>query len=169
MRGRAIAFALTMVVLALVLDSTVFAPGRIYPFDAAPNVTLVVVVAVGRYLDPEPALLVGFTGGLLFDLLGGRPLGLWAIALTVVAYLTIRYRDRADHGIVAVSVGLVFMTLVGHTLFVLAGTLFGEPLLTDPGVLKLLVLPALYNVVVAGVVVPLVTKVMREERARSWA
>ena len=161
MRNRNVAFALGMVIVAVLLQSALFGQGRIQPLLSSPNLTLVVVVATARYLVPEPALLIGFTAGLLMDLLGGSPLGLWALSLTVVAFLTLRVRDRADEGPVAVVVGVFALSVVGQTLFGVVGTLFGQRFFTDPGVLRLMLVPAVFNVGLAVAIVPLVSRVMR--------
>ncbi len=166
--NRNVGFALGLVIVAVILQSALFGEGRIQPFDASPNLVLVVVVATVRYLEPEPALLVGFTAGLLMDLLGGSPLGLWAMALTVVAFLTLRVRDRADDGPFTVAVGVFALSIAAHTLFGVLGTLFGQRFFADPGVLRLMIVPGLYNVVLAAAIVPLATRVMRSRDARRW-
>ncbi len=168
MRNRNIAIALGFVVVAVVLQSALFGEGRIHPFDTSPNLVLVVVVATVRYLHPEPALLVGFTAGLLMDLLGGSPLGLWAMALTVVSFLILRGRDRAGEIPFMVGVGVFGLTVVAHTLFGVLGTLFGQRFFTDPGVLRLMIVPAAYNLVLAVLVMPLATKSMRTVDAGRW-
>ena len=103
------------------------------------------------------------------DLLGGSPLGLWAMVMTVVAYLTIRLRYRADNGVVVVGVGVFFLTFLGSLLFVLAGTLFGQQLLANLDVVRLLVLPSLYNVILGAAVLPLTTRAMGARRVDSWS
>ncbi|HEX9854021.1 MAG TPA: rod shape-determining protein MreD [Acidimicrobiia bacterium] len=168
MRGRDVVFALTVAIFALVLQSTVFAEGRIELFGASPDLTILAVIATARHLEPEPALLVGFTSGLFADLLGGAPLGLWAIALTVVAYVTVRLRARSDHGLVAIGVGVLALTAIGEALFALTGTLFGQRLLMSAGVLRLIFLPAVWNVALAGAVLPPISKVLARDRTRSW-
>jgi rod shape-determining protein MreD len=127
------------------------------------------VVGAVRYLEPEPAMLVGFTGGLLSDLLGGSALGLWAMSLTVVAYVTLRLRDRADDGPLVIGVGVFVLTLMAQALYALAGTLFGQRTLVDPDVTHLMILPALYTTILAAAVMPLVTLAMRGRRKRGWA
>lgn len=169
MRGRAVAVALAMVVVAVILQTTLFGEGRIQPFGASPNLVVVVVIATVRHLDTEAGLLVGFTAGLLMDLLGGSPLGLWAMVMTVVAYLTLRLRHRADDGVLSVAIGVFAMTFLAHALFVLAGTLFGQRLLTDLDVVRLMLLPSLYNMLLAAVVLPIATRLMGARRVDSWA
>jgi rod shape-determining protein MreD len=168
MRNRNVATSLALVVTAVVLQSALFGESRIQPFGVSPNLVLVVVAGTARYLDPEPALLVGFTGGLLMDLLGGSPLGLWAMSLTVVAHLTYRFRDRAGEGPVVAAGGIFALTLIGHALFGIVGTLFGQKFFTDPGVLRLMVVPAAYSVVLAAAVLPLTTRLLRARSPRGW-
>ena len=68
MRGRDVGFGLLLVALGVVAQTAMFGDGRINPFGVSPAVVLVVVLACARYLDPEPTILLGFTGGLLLDL-----------------------------------------------------------------------------------------------------
>ncbi len=154
---------------SIVLQTALFGESRIQPFGASPNLPLVTTIAVVRYLDPEPGLLTGFTAGLLMDLLGGSPLGLWAMSITVVAYLTQRYRDRSGEALLAMAVGIFVLSVAGHVLFGIIGTLFGQRFFTDPGVIRLLIAPAAYNVVLAALVLPLASRLMRARAPQSWA
>lgn len=165
--GRAV-LALGLVVAAVVLQTTVFAPGNVQPFGAAPNVVLLTVIGCVRFLEPEVAVLTGFTGGLLVDLLSGSPIGLWAMTMTVVAYLALRLRARAADGPLMVAVGVFGLTLVGQLIFAIVGTLFGQRTITDPQIIKKLVLPAAYNVVLAPLVL-WITRLVLQPRQRTWA
>jgi len=151
-RGRAVGLSLAMVITAVVIQTAVFGDTRINPFGAAPAFVLLVVIACVRYVDPEPALLMGFTAGLLVDLLGGSPLGLWAMAYTVV-----------------VGLGVFLLTILSNVLFLMMGTLFGERFLSSGIVIKQTVLPAVYNVGLAVVVFPAVTKLIGERGHRRWS
>ena len=168
MRARPVVIALGLVILAVVLQTTIFAPGRIQPFGAAPNLVLLVVIGCARYLDPEPALLVGFTGGLLVDLLSSSPLGLWAMVLTAVTFVTLKVRSRAADGPFIIAVGVFALTLLGQVLFVFVGTLFGQKTIEDPQVVRKLVLPAVYNVILAAPVLWAIRAALRPSQ-RSWA
>jgi rod shape-determining protein MreD len=170
MTGRQIAITLALVVVAVILQTTVFGDGRIQPFGAAPNIVTLVVIATVRYLDPEPGILIGFTAGLLLDLLGGSPLGLWAMSLTVVAFITLRVRRRADEGWLIVAIGIFGLTLLGQVLFAVGGTLFGQRTLNNPSVVQTMILPSLYNTLLAALVLPGVTKLMGiGPIVRNWA
>ncbi len=169
MRSRAVGISLLLVVLAVVAQTAVFGDGRINPFGASPAVVIVIVLACIRYVDPEPALLLGFTAGMLLDLLGGAPLGLWAMAYTVVVYVGLRVRNRADDGPLVVGTGIVLLTLLAHALFLIIGTLFGERFFTSTAVIKDTLLPAAYNLAVAAVVFPLVTRLIGSRQRLGWS
>lgn len=168
MRARPILITLTMILAAVVVQTTIFAPGNLQPFGVAPNIVLLVVIAAARYLDAEPAILSGFTAGLLVDLLGGSPLGLWAIALTAVAFAVVKLRDRVSDSPLALAAAVFGFTLMGQVVFVVLGTLFGQGAISDPQVLRKLLLPAVYNVILAAPVF-ILTRPLFTRRERGWA
>jgi len=167
--ARPVALSILLVFVAVVIQTTLFGAGRIQPLGAAPMLVLAVVVACVRYLDPEPALLLGFTAGLLVDLLGGSPLGLWAMVHVVIAYLTLRLRHRADEAVPLVGFGIFLLALLAQALFLVTSTLFGQSLLTTSGLVKQLVITALYTVIAAAGVVPAVSRLLRDRSVRTWA
>ena len=168
MRSRDVGISLVLVVLAVVAQTAVFGDGRIDPFGVSPAVVIVVVLACARHLDAEPSLLLAFTGGLLLDLLGGAPLGLWAIAYTVATYAGLRFKERADDGPFIVAVGVVLLTLLANALFLVVGTLFGERFFTSPEVIKNMVVPAFYNLVIAAIAFPLISRLIGDRRRYGW-
>ena len=167
--NRNVALALALVVTSVVLQTALFGESRIQPFGVSPNLVLVAAIGSIRYLEYEPGLLTGFTAGLLMDLLGGSPLGLWAMSLTVVAYLTLRAKERAGEGPLTIAVGVFLLSVVAHGLFGVVGTLFGQRFFTDPGVIRLIIVPAAYNIVLAAAIFPLTTRLMRARAPRGWA
>ncbi len=159
-----------MVVLAVVLQTTLFVNNQARLFGVAPNLVLLAVVASVRYLTPEQGIFLGFTGGLLIDVLGGSPLGLWALVLTVVAYLSVRLSDRTAERLVLQVASVFVLGLIGGGLFLGVATLFGEQPLKDPGVWRILVLSAVYTALLAFPVLPGMGWLMRvRRRTRSWA
>jgi len=169
MSGRDISISIALVVLGVVMQTAMFGDGRINPFGVAPAVVIVFVLACARYLDAEPALLLGFTGGMLLDLLGASPLGLWAIAYTVMVYIALRFKERADDGPAVIAVGVVGFTLLANALFLVLGTLFGERFFTSTGFIKDMVVPAFYNLAIAAVVFPVVTRLIGDRRRVGWS
>ena len=156
--------SLALVVAAVVLQTTLFVTTR--PFGAAPDLIALAVVALVRFMPAEPGIFLGFTGGLLADLLGGSPLGMWALALTVVAYLVIRFRERAKDSVTLTIIGVFGLTLVAQGLYLLLGTLFGQQPLKDPNVARIVILTALFTAFVAVVALPLASWLVREARPR---
>ncbi len=169
MRGRPVGIALLMVVIAVVAQTAVFGEGRINPFGASPAVVIVVVLACARYLDPEPSLFLGFTAGMMLDLLGGSPLGLWAMSYTVAVYVGLRFRARAEDGPLVIGVGVFALTLLASALFLIVGTLFGERFFTSTAVIKNTLLPAVYNLAIAAAAFPIVTRLIGDRRRLGWS
>jgi rod shape-determining protein MreD len=166
MSGKHIIFALLLTLGGLVVQTTLFGESRIDPFGAAPNVVLLLVMICAAYLEPEPALLVAFTTGLLTDLLGGSTIGLWAIAMVVVAYVTLRVRRRIDDGVIVVAAGVLALSVLGQAIFAIASTLFGQQVFADPGWYRQIVLPSIYNVAMSVLLIPIVSRVMGGRQVR---
>ncbi len=162
MRQRGALIALALGVTAVVLQTTLFVDLR--PFGATPNLPLLVVIAAARHLEPDPAVLYGFSVGLLTDLLGSSPLGMWALVMTAAAYVTLRVGERLEEAplLNVVMVGVV--TLAGEGLFLLLGTLFGLRLLSQDGIIRLLLLTSLYTMVLSLAVVPGVGALLASRR-----
>jgi rod shape-determining protein MreD len=154
-----------MVIVALALQTTLFA--RLRPFDAAPALVVLTVIAVARHLPPEQALVVGFLGGLGQDLLAESPLGLWALVQTTVSFVVVRNRGRIEDDITLLAPATFVMTIGALALFAVLGTIFGEKTLADSGIVKKMVLPSLYNVLAAPAVLPLVTRALGGGRRRA--
>ncbi|MDP8959805.1 MAG: rod shape-determining protein MreD [Actinomycetota bacterium] len=166
MRPRPVAIALLVVLLAVLVQTSALM--RVRPFLVAPDLVLLAVLATIRHLAPEPAVLTGFSGGLVADLLGATPLGLRALVLTVVAFLAVRLRDRLEGSILATAGGVLLLTFVGETLFAVIGTLFGRALLSDALIMRKLLLVPVFNLVLAAAVLPAVSLLMESRRGRRW-
>mgnify|MGYP001816126531 CR=1 FL=1 len=166
MTSTKIVIALGIVVGAVLLETTVFE--QIQPFGYAPALGILAVIATSRYLTAEPALFVAFSGGFLEDLLGGSPLGLWASTFTIVAFVTLKIRDREIAGPLAVLAGVFGLTVLGEFTYAVLGTLFGQGIIGRPGFVWHLLVPALYNVVLAYPVFWLTRAAIRPKE-RTWA
>jgi rod shape-determining protein MreD len=159
--------ALLLIVFAVGLQTTLFA--RLRPFDAAPALVLLTVIAVSRHIPDELAVVYGFLAGLLVDLLSESALGLWALTLSAVAYATVRVKDRiaGDYRLVAPVVFVV--SAAALALFALLGTIFGERTLADAALVKKILLPSLYNTVLAVIVLPIAGVLIgRRPRTPGW-
>ncbi len=125
------------------------------------------VFAYARFMQAEYALLLGFGAGLLQDLLAESPLGLWALVMSTVAYGVIRFRDRVEDDFGYIAPFVLVVTIGGLTLFAVMGTIFGERTLADVGIIKKILLPAVYNVVLAPLVIPFAAWTLGGTRRRS--
>ena len=102
------------------------------------------------------------------DLIGSGTLGLWAMTLTVVAYAAGRLSRRFAEGPAYVA-GIVFgLTVASQFLYVLLGTLFGQGTLSEPGVFWKIVLPGVWNLILAVPVFWLLGKAFKTQRSE-WA
>ena len=167
MKARRAVLLAIVIVLAVALQTTLFI--RLRPFDAAPALVLLVVMAYARYLPAEYALLTGFCAGLLQDLLAETPLGLWALVMTTVAFSVLRFRDRFEDDFGLIGPFVLVVTIGGLALFAVLGTIFGEKTIADVGILKKIALPAVYNVLLAPLVLPIVPLTLGITRRRDKA
>ena len=166
MRARSV--SLLLILIAVLLQTTFFATGGIRPFQVAPDLVMVVTIVAARWLDDDAALLVGFTGGVLIDLLVSSLLGWRALTITLVAYMAVRARSRFDLGLMSGSLVVLMLSFAGVVLLAVIGTLFGESTLTEPDALRRIMLVPVYNFLLAFLVQPLVGRAM-QSRSRSRA
>lgn len=163
---RRVLISAALLIGAVALQTTLFSDLR--PLDASPALALLVLIAVCRHLAGEPALLVGFSSGLFMDLLAESPLGLWALVMTTAAFVVVRVRDRTEDDPLILAFGVFALTAAALTLFAVLGTIFGEKTLADAGIVRKIVLPAAYNTVLAGLVLPLVSRLLGTHRRSGW-
>lgn len=166
MTNTKVIIALGLVLAAVLIQTTLFQ--YVSPFGYAPALGMLMVIALARYLEPEQALFVAFTGGFLQDILGGAPLGLWASTFTLVAFIALKIRDREIAGTPVVLLGVFVLTVIGQFTYAILGTLFGQAIINRPGFIGDLLVPALYNVILAYPVFWLVKITVRPPE-RSWA
>lgn|GEM_PF-993402 len=158
MKWRRTAVAVALVILGVALQTTLFV--RLRPFEASPALALLVTLAVSRHLGRVPALLVGFCTGLLLDLLSETALGLWALVLTTVAFATVRLRHRFEDDVTLLIPGVFLLSFIGLALYALLGTIFGAQTLADAQVVRKMLLPAVYNTILAPLVLPPITRLI---------
>jgi len=166
-RSRVV-ISLVAILVAIVLQTTVFGAGRIEPLGVAPALVTLMIIGVAPRVESEYLLLIGFTAGILMDLIGSGTLGLWAMTLTAVAYGAGRLQHRFADGPAYIA-GTVFgLTVFGQLLFVLLGTLFGQGTISQPGVVSKIVLPGLWNLALTVPVFWVLGKAYRT-RESGWA
>ena len=166
-RSRVV-ISLLAVLVAIVLQTTVFSPGRIQPLGVAPALVTLVVIAVSTEIEAEYLLMIGFTGGILMDLIGSGTLGLWAMTLTVIAYAAGRLKGRFSDGPAYVAAIVFGLTVFGQILFVLLGTLFGQDTISEPGLVRKILLPGVWNLILILPVFWVLGKAFKSRPGR-WA
>ena len=168
MKWRRTAVAVALVILGVALQTTLFVKLRL--FGASPALALLVTLAVSRHLGRVASLVVGFATGLLLDLLSETALGLWALVLTTVAYATVRLRRRFEDDVTLLIPGVFLVSFGALALYALLGTIFGEQTLADAQVVRKMLLPAVYNTILAPLVLPPLTRLIGEQGGgrRGW-
>ncbi len=166
-RSRVV-ISLLAVLVAIVLQTTVFGSGRIQPLGVAPALVTLVVIAVAAEIEAEYLLLIGFTAGILMDLMGSGTLGLWAMTLTAVAYAASRLHGRLHDGVASTAAVVVVLTIASQLLFVLLATLFGQGIIAEPDVIRKILLPGLWNLALAAPVFWIMRRAFVSRRGQ-WA
>lgn len=151
MRLRTILTLVGLLLVAIVLQTTMFSRLEFFTPDL---VMLVAILIPLTKIRPELALLIAFSAGLTVDLLGSAVLGLRGIVFTIVAYLGIRTRDRADIGRIVTALWAGGLTLTGVILLFLVGTLFGQTVLLGEGVVDRVIFVPIANFILAFMLAP---------------
>ena len=157
MRLRTILIVSSMMLIAIVVQTTLFSQTTVF----IPDLVLLVVILLSlTRLRPEAVLALAFLGGLTVDLLGSSVLGLRAMVFTIVAYLALRTRERADIGRIVTAVWAGLLSFAGVVFLILVGTLFSQTVILGDGVVDLLLLVPLSNAILAWLFAPLVVRLV---------
>jgi rod shape-determining protein MreD len=151
-------------VFGLILQATLF---RRFTW-LVPDLVVLVVILATLSLRAEIALVIGFLSGALFDVsLASSVLGLRALVYTVVAYLAVRTRQRADSGPLAVGIWAGFLSLVSVALVVVVGVLFGQSAELGDAMLRRFIEVPITNAVCAALFAIPVTRLMQSGGRRA--
>jgi rod shape-determining protein MreD len=161
MRSRRVLLTVLLIVVAVVLQTTLFGRFRVITPDLV--MLLMIVLALTR-MRPEAVLGVAFASGVIIDLLGSSLLGLRGIVFTAVAFIAVRTRERAEIGRIATALWAGLLTFAGIVLLVLIGTLFGESSLLSEHVRSRVFLVPLANMAVAALVAPTIVRWVNGDR-----
>jgi rod shape-determining protein MreD len=159
------AAAVWVLLMALVLQVSVL-PHLAFRGVVA-DVVLLVVVAVGLRHGSEPAMVLGFAGGLLLDLVppSDHVAGRWALALLVAGYLSGRVSGRVS-GQVSGQLGsprwpvllatVAACSFAATSLFALSGLVLRDPLVGVPALLETVLVALASDLLLGALLVPLV-------------
>lgn len=155
------AAAIWVTLTALVLQVSILPHVAFH--GVVPDVVLLVVVAVGLRHGSEPAMVLGFAGGLLLDLVppADHVAGRWALALLVAGYVAGRLSGpgRATIGSQRWSVLLATIatcSFVATSVFELTGLVLRDPVVGVPVMLEAVLVALVSDVLLGALVVPLV-------------
>lgn len=162
LRVRASIVVTLVVLLAIVLQTTLFGRVRIITPDL---VLLVSILLAMTRLRSEIVLAIAFTSGMAIDLLGSSLLGLRSIVFTTAAYIAIRTKERADIGRIATAIWAGLISLVAVLLLVLIATLFGQSSILGEHVASRLVTVPLANALIAFLVAPVLVRLVDQDPA----
>lgn len=161
--------AALLLVGAVVLQLSFF--GHFSLQGVVPNLVLLVVVAAGLTRGPELAAVLGFTGGMLLDLVppADHVAGRWALALTLVGFLAGHVRRDAGRSTLLALATVAGGSLLGTTVFALSGMLLSDPAVPVAEALWVIPLSLVYDLMLAPFVLPPTMRLFRRLRPHQVA
>ncbi|MFF3750254.1 rod shape-determining protein MreD [Streptomyces sp. NPDC002018] len=158
MRFNRILLSTTLVVVAMVVQVSVLA--RLQLPGAVPDLTLLVVLALAFVYGHVSGAFIGFGAGLLADLAppADHAAGRYALVLCVIGYLAGLARpEKGQMRSALAPMGAVVVAAIGSTLLYAAvGALVGDTGARHVGLASLLFTAAIYDLLLAPFVVPLI-------------
>ena len=140
------------------MQTTVFA--RIELFGVTPDLVLVLVICFALLEGPTTGAVVGFSSGLLRDLLLTSPKGLTGLSYLTIGYVVGSVRPYVESTSVMVPVTGVFLgSLAATSLYGLLEALLGLETVPFGRTVQVVLLVAVYNTLLVPFVYPLVRKV----------
>lgn len=130
---------------------------------ATPDLLVVTVAALGLAGGPARGAVAGFCAGLALDLAPPATgvLGLSAVVLTVAGYVAGLLGERRDRSAVATTLQVGLLAAGSVLAYAMIGGIVADPRIAWDRVPGLLLTQALYAVVLAAFVVPLVAVLVR--------
>ena len=144
-----------LVITLVVLQTALFPSLRVW--GAAPDLLLVATIAVAYERGPQAGAVFGFAGGLAIDCFLSSPLGVSALAFTLVGYGVGVFQGglvRSSRWMAPLFGGLG--GLVGGFLWIAIATVAGQEGLFSGAAIRTVLVAAVYDALVALVVFPFV-------------
>lgn len=154
--------------IGLTLHLSLFARARIG--EVRPDVLLLVAVAAGIVGGPERGAVIAFVAGLVADLFLHTPLGLSALAFSLVSFAVGTLQSsviRAAWWIPPATACLG--SAAGVLLYALLGALIGRPEFLEPRVLIVAAGVGAANALLAPALVPVMAWALPNQTERSFA
>jgi rod shape-determining protein MreD len=144
-----------VVVLLVVLQTALFPSLR--AFDAAPDLLLVATIAVAYERGPESGAVFGFVSGLAIDCFLASPLGVSALAFSLVGYGVGVFQSgllRSSRWIAPVLGGIA--GFIGAALWVVIAAIAGQDHLINTHSARIVATAAVYDALAAIAIFPLI-------------
>jgi rod shape-determining protein MreD len=142
-----------LLVSLVVLQTALFPSLRVW--DAAPDLLLVATIAVAYERGPETGAVFGFVAGIAIDCFLSSPLGVSALAFALVGYGVGIFQSglvRSSRWLTPLLGGIG--GLVGNLLWIGIATVTGQEGLFTATSLRIVVVAAAYDALVALVIFP---------------
>ncbi|MFJ8852824.1 rod shape-determining protein MreD [Streptomyces sp. NPDC102437] len=163
MRLNRILLSTVLVVVALVVQVSVLA--RLQLPGAVPDLLLLVVLALAFVYGHVSGALIGFGAGLLADLAppADHAAGRYALVLCVIGYLAglAKPENGQLKSAMVPMIGVVAAAIGSTLLYAMVGALVGDTAARHVGLGSLLFTAAVYDLLLAPFVVPLVMAIAR--------
>ncbi|MER5610576.1 MULTISPECIES: rod shape-determining protein MreD [unclassified Streptomyces] len=163
MRLNRILLSTVLVVVALVVQVSVLA--RLQLPGAVPDLLLLVVLALAFVYGHVSGALIGFGAGLLADLAppADHAAGRYALVLCVIGYLAglLKPENGQLKSAMVPMIGVVAAAIGSTLLYAMVGALVGDTAARHVGLGSLLFTAAVYDLLLAPFVVPLVMAIAR--------
>jgi rod shape-determining protein MreD len=156
-----------LILTAVLLQTTVFAPRYVSLFGVSPDLVIVVVISLGLLEGPAAGAVSGFGGGLLRDFLINAPKGITGLSYLLVGYVTASIRPYIQSTSILLPVAGIFAgSIAGTAIYDVVSALLGVSTQPIGRVLLEIVLTAVYNTLLAPFVYPLVRRVAAASRTQ---
>ena len=156
-----------LVLSAVVLQTTLFTSLRID--HVAPDLGLVAVLAVAYEDGADTGAIFGFVTGLAIDLFLTTPLGLSALAYALTGFAVGVFQGGMVRTMPAIAPVLGGVGgLFGGLVFILVGGVTGQSGFLSFDSLRIVVIAALYDALIAPLVFPVARRAARVADVASW-
>ena len=164
-----IGLRLTLVLfVGLTLHLSLFATARIG--EVRPDVLLLIAVAAGIVGGPERGSVIGFLAGIVADLFLHTPLGLSAMAFSLVGFAVGTLQSSVIRSAWWIPPATAFVaSAAGILLYALLGALIGRPEFLEPRVLVVAAGVGAANALLTPALVPVMAWALPTETERSFA
>ncbi|HUP69473.1 MAG TPA: rod shape-determining protein MreD [Acidimicrobiales bacterium] len=154
--------------VGLTLHLSLFATARIG--EVRPDVLLLIAVAAGIVGGPERGAVIGFSAGIVADLFLHTPLGLSAMAFSLVGFAVGTVQSSVIRSAWWIPPATAFVaSAAGILLYAILGALIGRPEFLEPRVLVVAAGVGAANALLTPALVPVMAWALPTQTERSFA